>query len=309
MEEMKNPFGISLGVYPTEALFAELRAAGITHIELSPRDEDYPRLYEASGNICEMAKRHGLTLWSLHLPFGRETLNFCAPDEAERKRTLCVQIENLHGAHALGIRYAIVHGGIPLPQTERKKYFAIARENIAALQTEASRLGIAVCVESLAPSCIGRNAEELLSILSAHPDLRICLDTNHIYTDTQATLVRALGKKIVTTHLSDCDFLDERHWLPGEGVIDWPAVTEALCEVGYDGPILYEVSPFRTPATIDRRALTFADFKENYLSLIRKKTPKAIGVPKREACEARSFERFCLQTYDISYEELLQLKI
>ena len=309
MNEMKNPLGVSIGVYPTETLFAEIAAAGITHIELSPRDEDYCRLYEESGNIRTMAKRHGLTLWSLHLPFGRESMNLCAPDESERKRTLAMQIENLHGAHALGIDKVILHGGIPLPQTERKKYFAIARENIGALQTEASRLGITVCVESLAPSCIGRNAEELLSILSEHPDLRVCLDTNHLYGHFQASLIRAIGKRIVSTHLSDCDFLDERHWLPGEGEIDWPAVMEALCEVGYEGPLLYEVSPFHTPATIERRALTFADYKKNYLSLINKKAPKAIGVPKKEICEEKNFDKFCLQTYNISYEDLLRVTI
>ncbi len=309
MNEKRNPLGISLGVFPTEEIFAKIAAAGIKCIELSTLGEDHHRIYEEADAIREMAARHGLTLWSVHLRFGRESFNICAPDEAERERTLSYQIEALRGIHALGVKNAVLHGGIPLPQTERKKYFAIARENIAALQEEASRLGITVCVETLAPSCIGRNKEEMLSLLSAHPDLGVCLDTNHLYGDFQADLIRTLGKRIVTTHLSDCDFLEERHWLPGEGRIDWPSVMQALTEVGYAGPLLYEVSPFRTPETIERRPLTFADYRENYLSLINEKTPKAIGVPKFDICKEKNFDTFCLQTYNITYEELLKVTI
>lgn len=303
------PLGISVGVYPTEEMFSALAAAGITHIELSPHDDDYSRIFAEAENIKQMAEHHGLTLWSVHLRFGRETTNLCAPDAEERERTLAIHFEALRGVAALGVKRVILHGGIPLPQTERKKYFEIARENIVRLQTEASRLGITVCVESLAPSCIGRNSAELLSILSAHPDLRVCLDTNHMYGHFQVDLIRALGKKIVSTHLSDCDFLDERHWMPGEGKIDWPKVIAALREVGYEGPLLYEVSPFRTPETIQRRPLTFADYRENYLDLLKEKTPKAIGVPKKEICEEKNFDKFCLQTYDISYENLLKVEI
>ena len=310
MNAMKNPLGISLGVYPTETLFSELLAAGITHVELSLTDQMLlDRARSEAEEIRAMAQRQGICLWTLHLPFGRETMNLCAPDAEERKRTLACQIENLRIAHALGISRVVVHGGIPLPQTERKKYFQIARENIATLQSEASRLGITVCVETLAPSCIGRNKEEMLALLSAHPDLCDCIDTNHIYEDAQADMIRALGKRLVTTHLSDCDFIDERHWMPGEGVIDWPAVTEALSEVCYEGPLLYEVNPFRTPVTIERRTLTFADYRENHLSLINKKTPKAIGVPKQEICKEKNFDDFCLQTYHITYEELLKVTI
>ncbi len=309
MKESKNPLGVSIGVYPMEEIFAEIAAAGIKYIELSLHGEDYRRIFAECEGIRAMAERHGLLLWSVHLRFGRETINLCAPDGAERERTLERQIEDLRGASALGVKHVILHGGIPLPQTERKKYFAIAKENIARLQTEASRLGITVCVESLMPSCIGRNAEELLSILSAHPDLRVCLDTNHILGTDHVELIRALGKKIVTTHISDYDFSEERHWMPGEGRLDWPSLTAALDEVGYEGPILYEVNPFRTPKTIERRPLCFRDYRENYVSLLNKKTPTPIGKPIQKVCEEETFANFCLQTYNIEYEKLMRESI
>jgi sugar phosphate isomerase/epimerase len=302
MNEMKNPLGVSIGVYPTEALFAEIAAAGITHIELSPRDEDYSRLFEEHESIRAMAERHGLTLWSLHLPFGRESMNLCAPDEEERKRTLAAQIENLHGVHALGIDKVIVHGGIPLPQTERKKYFEIAKDNIRILQEAASRLGIAVCVETLMPSCIGRNSSEILEILSAHPDLRVCLDANHLLGENHADLIRRLGNRIVTTHISDYDFIDERHWLPGEGRIDWPLIMKTLFEVGYEGPILYEANPWITPKTITRRPLTLSDYRENYEALMRGECPAPIGTPNEEVCRSIVFAERYFKNFGVKYE-------
>ncbi len=300
---MKYEFslGISLGVYPTEAIFASCAAEGIRYIELSPHDE-YERIFADAEAIKAMAARHGITLRSLHLPFGRETLNFCAPDVRVREDNMRVQREMLRGAAALGVKYVIAHGGIPEPQTERKKYLAIARENIATLQAEASPLGIHVCVESLLPSCIGRNAKELSYILAAHPDLRVCLDPNHLFDENHVDLIRAVGEKIAAVHFSDYDGLDERHWMPGEGVIDWPAIVGTLASVGYDGPLLYEVNPFRTPKSIDRRALTFADFRENHAALCRGEIPAPIGTPVEAECKACVFAERYLKNFGLKYE-------
>ena len=295
--------GISLGRFPTDEIFASLAEAGIGCVEISILGEEIERLLPESENIRAMAKRHGICLWSMHLPFGRETMNLCAPDAAERERTLALQIKHLGIAHALGIERVVIHGGIPLPQTEREKYFELAKKNIAALQVEASRLGITVCVETLMPSCIGRNSSEILEILDMHPDLRVCLDPNHLLGEDHVGLIRRIGDRIVTTHISDYDFIDERHWLPGEGKIDWPKLIGALASVGYQGPILYEVNPWKTPPTIERRPLSLADYRENYEKLLKKEMPMAIGSPIESVCKEKSFASFYLQTYGLPYEE------
>lgn len=48
-----------------------------------------------------------------------------------------------------------------------------------------------------------------------------------------------------TLHVSDYDGIDEKHWLPGQGIVNWPEVIQALIETGYDGPFMMEVN-FRT---------------------------------------------------------------
>ncbi len=294
--------GISLGVYPTKEIFSACAEAGITHIELSPHDDDYARIFADAENIKKMAKERGICLRSLHLPFGDKSFNFCAPDVAAREETMRLQKGMLRIAAALGMHYVIVHGGIPLPQTEREAYLRIARENIAALQVEASDLGIHVCVESLLPSCIGRSSKELLYILSAHPDLRVCFDPNHLFDEEHTALLRAVGDRVAAVHFSDYDGLDERHWMPGEGVIDWREIVRTLSEIGYEGPYLYEVNPFRTPKTIERRLLTFADFKENHEALCRGEIPAPIGSPIESECRACVFAERYFKNFGLRYE-------
>ena len=88
-----------------------------------------------------------------------------------------------------------------------------------------------------------------------------------------------MANKIVTLHVSDYDFINERHWLPGEGKIDWIEFMKKFNTIGYKGVWMYEVS-FKAPKSIIRdRDLTFTDFYENAMSLFAGKQPQAIGRP------------------------------
>lgn len=294
--------GLSLGIYPTEDVFAACGAAGIRYIELAPHDDDYRRIFSDAEKMKKMAEAAGTRIRSLHLPFGMETINFSAPDPEERKRTLKLQLLMLEGAAVLGCKYAVVHSGIPVVQAERPICMEQAKEALFALQSEGSRLGITVCVENLLPSCLGRNSTEILDLLSAHPDLRVCLDPNHLFDEDHVGLIHAVGEKIAAVHFSDYDGLDERHWMPGEGVIDWPAIVGALASMGYDGPLLYEVNPFRTPKTIDRRALTFEDYRDNHAALCRGEIPAPIGKPIEAECRACVFAERYFKNFGLKYE-------
>ena len=41
--------------------------------------------------------------------------------------------------------------------------------------------------------------------------------------------------------------MDERHWMPGQGIVEWPKVIDILTRSGYDGPFMYEVTPSSDP--------------------------------------------------------------
>ena len=78
------------------------------------------------------------------------------------------------------------------------------------------------------------------------PWLRICLDTGHcaVFGIQPADAVRMLGKDMLKTlHVHDNDGVQDRHWIPFTGVIDWVDFRHALQEIGFDGCLSIETAP------------------------------------------------------------------
>lgn len=251
---------------PDRALFDAFARAGVGAAEISL---DGRRYRSFPWRECgRWARDAGVALWSVHLPFWTdETVDPASPDPALRRRTAEIHAEYLRLAAGIGIRRAVVHAclePVPLEPAERARRLAFSRESMAALADVGAREGVVVCVEDLPRSCLGNTSAELSAILEADPRLRVCFDTNHLLGESIASFLAALGPKIETLHVSDYDFGDERHWLPGEGAVDWPAFMDGLDAIGYRGPLLYEVPFAGRPESVDRgRALTPEDFVRN----------------------------------------------
>ncbi len=119
--------------------------------------------------------------------------------------------------------------------------------------------------------------EEIVELVSVHKDLRVCFDTNHLLNQDPCDFVRKLGDKIITLHISDYDFQNERHWLPGEGDINWPELISTLKETGYSGPWLYELGLVCPKSIIRPRELTYEDIANNARELFAGKKPTTIS--------------------------------
>jgi len=71
-----------------------------------------------------------------------------------------------------------------------------------------------------------------------------CLDVNHSNLNADpVTYIDTLGTRIIAVHISDNDGVRQRHWIPGEGVVDWTALAVALRRNGVIAPLMYEVEP------------------------------------------------------------------
>ena len=46
---------------------------------------------------------------------------------------------------------------------------------------------------------------------------------------------RIAGERLIALHLQDVDGEADCHWVPGDGVIDWAAMGQALADIGFDG--------------------------------------------------------------------------
>ena len=246
----------------TAALFADYKKAGVQAIEISfGHKPDKPLDY---AEIKRLSDLYGIELWSYHLPFAPfSELDLSSPDLCDHTVEYFKSL--IKEGSAIGIKRFVVHpSGEPISDEQRATHLECAKKTLALLAEYAKGFDGIICVEDLPRSCIGRNSEEILALLSAHEDLCTCFDTNHLlFLEKPHEYIRKIGNRIVTLHVSDYDFLDERHWLPGEGDIDWQALFQALCEVGYNGVWMYELD-LKSPNSIVReRELTRSDFVIN----------------------------------------------
>ncbi len=259
------PLALSVGprAMKTEA-FDGLAAAGIRELELSSgavapfyTELDFPH---KAREIASLAESRGVRISSVHLPFGPfAEIDPAAREKSVRDHVVSLQTELLNAAGEAGIGLAVIHpSGEPYREEERAERLELAADTIARVTESAKAAGVTLCLENLPRTCLCRTSDEMLYFLGRIPDLRVVFDTNHSLREDNVHYIRAVGDKIVTLHVSDYDFVDEKHWLPLEGKNDWPAILGALEEVGYAGRFLYESGEGRP----------YQDIADNYRKLL-----------------------------------------
>ena len=260
-----------------EELFRAYNNAGITDMEIENGNQTYNNMdYKL---LYTWAKQYGVQLWSYHLPFEpREKI--CTSKRECSAATLELFSDIIKKASDIGIDKFVIHpSSEPIEEHERGEQIECAKENLAKLAEVANQCGAVLAVENMARTCLGRTSDELLDIVSVHSALRVCFDTNHLFGENMHTFIRKVGDKIITIHVSDRDSINERHWLPGEGELDWQVIYQSLKEVGYSGPWLYEIG-LTPPATIERRTLELCDFVNNANAIFIGSVPAPIGKKK-----------------------------
>ena len=268
--------GLSTPGFVNEQLFIDCKDAGIKHLEISVNREKSEALDYS--DLKAWSEKYGVNLWSFHLPFWPfSEIDISREDIAEKSVSYLSQF--IKRGSQIGIDKYIIHAsGEPIADEDRKARMECAKKSLYTLAEYAKKFGSVILVEDLPRTCLGRNSQDMLELLSAHPDLKACFDTNHLLGEGISEFIHALGDKIVSTHISDYDFNNERHWLPGEGDINWQELISALKDVNYQGVWLYEID-LTCPNTINRsRDLVCKDFKDNYDKLMLGNTPEPIGV-------------------------------
>jgi len=261
-----------------EELLFLYQKGGIGELEISLPSDKYPFIdYKKVSKLC---KNFGVHINSFHLPFDPfDKLDISKKELAkETVKYLSTLIEK---AGDIGIDKMIIHAsGEPVGDDERNDRIYQAKESLYTLAETCKKVGAVLAVEDLPRTCLGRNSSDILELISAHPQLKVCFDTNHLLQEDPADFVRKVGDKIVTTHVSDCDFVNERHWLCGEGKINWQAVLQALKDVNYNGVWLYEIGLGLSNTVIRERPLTCDDLVKNANEIFSNKPLTRFSTPK-----------------------------
>lgn len=77
------------------------------------------------------------------------------------------------------------------------------------------------------------------------PRLRLCYDSGHdwLYSVSPSKILNVFGELLACTHFADNDGIDDLHLLPGNGVVDWSAISAAFPRGTYSGCLSLEVIP------------------------------------------------------------------
>ena len=235
----------------TDSVFEEYRDAGIKYMEISlknienyndPDEKTEVIISHDTDKIKSAAIRNNVIIWSLHLPFGAGYYDISC-EETEKRQNAVQKYSRLIGyASEIGAKIAVLHPSFePIEDRFREERIKLSTDSLYILSEVAKKYGIKLAVENLPRTCLGRTGDEIMKLISADESLGVCFDVNHLLLQSHKDFVSEVRNKIITVHISDYDFIDECHLLPGKGKIDWKELIGLLKDVGYNGPFMNEV--------------------------------------------------------------------
>ncbi len=248
--------------------FKAMKAAGIDAVELSFNFDTYMNKMDFARNwqkYVDYAAEADIELWSIHLPFSR-SLDISSMKDEFRAIALYTNRTLIEAAGKAGIKVAVLHpSSEPITDEDRPERLRRSREAIIMLKEECDKAGMKLAVENLPRTCLCNRSSEMIELLQG-TGAGIVFDTNHSLIEENVAFLSALVDSVIpiyTLHISDYDFVDERHRLPGDGMNNWKGIFEQLERAGYSGPLLYEVA--KQPK--ERDVITLEQASANMIAL------------------------------------------
>lgn len=211
--------------------------------------ENYKHLAEGLAAV----KSSGLFLNGVHLSFGVDW-NFANPDDGIRLAAVARAKEVFDAVDPFSPFCYIFHGSLePIPDGQRGLFLGALKKSLKDLRPlTKTRL----CIENLPRTCLLNTAKEACEVVDGAQGIDICADVNHFLQEKTEDALLVMGARVKTLHISDCDYVNERHWMPLKGKIDWMKVIGALEKIGYGGVFNYETV-----------GASLREIKENYEKL------------------------------------------
>lgn len=223
-----------------------LPAAGVKYMEVTmntfwrgyTEEECYSRARSTKKIIDDTP---GLEVWSVHLPFS-STLDISVLDDKARAENVEIMSKMIRLAGEFKPVKLVLHpSSEPISEGDRTKRLDNAKESIGKLLPVVKEIGAQLCIENLPRTCLGRTSSDILYLIQDYPEVMVCFDSNHLLIEDHSIFFRNVGHRLGTLHVSDYDRADERHWMPGLGVIDWPLFLTNLMHYEYEGVFMTEV--------------------------------------------------------------------
>ena len=253
-----SSFPVWVPSYPLDEAIKRIARAGYDGIEIGcaaphawPAHLDRQR----RADIRSLLADHNLAAVSLlPAPGGGPGNNVTSPMREERVATIAHYKEVIDLAHDLGAGKVLYIAGWRVFGTPHQQAWDWTLAALRELGPYAADRGITLCIENTAAdSNLVDTAGQALMLRDevGLDNVQLMFDTYHaLYrNEVSSDQVYEIGR-----HLKHVHFADAGRAPPGEGVVDWVGVLQALKDIDFDGYCTMEIGFARRDAEPDRYA-------------------------------------------------------
>ncbi len=189
------------------------------------------------------AEKAGVRVHSI-MHAGNWNHSLTSDDPAIARKGMEILRRSLHNAHAFGADTVLLVPGVVTPQVRYKDAWTRSQRQIREVLPLAKELKVIIALENvgnrflLSPLEFARYVDEF-----ADPYVQAYFDIGNslVLWSYPQDWILTLGARIKKLHLKDYDQEKKRFVPPGDGNVDFGAVSRALAEIGYHGFVTAEM--------------------------------------------------------------------
>jgi sugar phosphate isomerase/epimerase len=234
--------------YPIEAALQNTGRVGYRAVEIVANrphllPEDYSQ--EDRKQIASLARSLELDIPAVTSFNGTPQWHFAHPKREVRRSTTKHVKESVALAVELGASIVEVVSGVPhIDGVPPERAWAWMTEELAECADYAKKHGVKIGLEPEPGNVVSTTREAMLmSSEIASQGLGILLDTGHlnVVKEEIPNSIASARDRLIHVHVNDNNGETDQHLVPGDGMIDFRAVLEALHRIGYDKYLTIEL--------------------------------------------------------------------
>ncbi len=208
-------------VMPLQERLTLIKDSGFDATCLWWEDEVYPKTIPADV-MPAMVRDAGLFIDNIHCPY-RGADRFWSKRKSARQEEIDTYYSHIEACAKHEIPHMIMHVNDENPVIESTE---LGLDSMIHLVRRAEEYGVKLAIENtLNNDIIGMLLSEIPS-----ENLGLCYDSSHdwIQGQSRGTFLEEWKDKLLCTHLSDNNGKEDKHWIPGNGEVNWEKIMPSI---------------------------------------------------------------------------------